>query len=206
MDPLSIYSDLKEKIIWLDLKPGSTLQQEELAAAYRVSRNPITLALTRLDVEEWVVRNGSHFVVSPLTIDRIREITEIRSVMEIQANVWAIHRMSADGLARLKGLKKEIQKLDENTTNRTIVEIDVRFHQLMYKETKNQQLAAMLDRMLSHYVRFWLSNPNKIQVTTFFRDAMEIIESIETKDEVRLKAASTAHIMASLDEVMGLNR
>lgn len=32
MDPIAIYEDLKEKVIWLDLKPGSTLNLVELAA------------------------------------------------------------------------------------------------------------------------------------------------------------------------------
>lgn len=31
------------------------------------------------------------------------------------------------------------------------------------------------------------------------------MDSIETRDEVRLKAASMAHIKASLDEIIGLS-
>ena len=67
MDPIKIYADLKEKIIWLDIEPGATLNLVELAKSYGVSRNPVMIALTRLNVEEWVVRQGVHFVVSPLT-------------------------------------------------------------------------------------------------------------------------------------------
>ena len=205
MDPITIYRDLKEKIIWLDINPGSTLNLVELADMYRVSRNPITIALTRLDAEEWVVRNGSHFVVSPLTVDRVREITEIRSVMEVQANLWAMHRMNEKGLANLKQLRDEISGLRDGVTNREIVELDVKFHQLLYRETKNTQLTTMLDRMLSHYLRFWLSSPNPIKRDTFFKDELEMIHAMETKDEIRLKAATTAHIKASLDEIMGLS-
>ena len=204
MDPLEIYDDLKQKIIWLDLDPGTTLNLEELAATYNVSRNPITLALTRLEVEEWVVRHGSHFVVSQLTIDRIREITEIRSVLEIQANVWALQRISPALLAQLKRLKEEILRLKDDTENRKIVELDVRFHRVIFKAARNQQMSDMLDHMLGHFLRFWLSSPKTINQKTFFRDAITIINSIETKDEKRLKAASAAHIKASLDEIMGL--
>lgn len=205
MDPITIYEDLKEKIIWLDLKPGSTLNLVELADTYQVSRNPITIALTRLDAEEWVVRNGSHFVVSPLTVDRIREITEIRSVMEVQANLWAMQRMNDSGLATLKTLRDEITNLRDGATNREIVRLDVKFHQRVYQETKNNQLTTMLNRMLSHYLRFWLSSPNPIKRDAFFKDELEIIEAMETRDETRLKAATTAHIKASLDEIMGLS-
>ena len=205
MDPLTIYEDLKDKIIWLDLKPESTLNLVALSQEYRVSRNPITIALTRLDAEEWVVRNGSHFVVSPLTVDRIREITEIRSVMEVQANLWAMQRMDDQGLAMLKTLRDEILTLRDGVSNKEIVELDVKFHQLLYKATKNKQLTTMLNRMLSHYLRFWLSSPNPIKREAFFKDEIEIIKALETKDEARLKTATSAHIKASLDEIMGLS-
>ena len=111
MDPMKIYEDLKEKIVWLDLAPDITLNQAELAEAYGVSRNPLTIALTRLDSEEWVVRHGTHFVVSPLTLDRMREITEIRSVLETQAVLWAMHRITHSGLQELKFLANTIRKL-----------------------------------------------------------------------------------------------
>ena len=65
MDPVEIYRDLKRKIIWLELTPGSILNQVEIAQVYGVSRNPVTIALTRLDAEEWAVRQGSHFVSEP---------------------------------------------------------------------------------------------------------------------------------------------
>jgi GntR family transcriptional regulator, rspAB operon transcriptional repressor len=205
MDPIAIYEDLKEKIIWLDVEPGSTLNLVELTEVYWVSRNPITIALTRLDAEEWVVRNGSHFVVSPLTVDRIREITEIRSVMEVQANIWAMNRISGEGLSRLKTFRDDILNLDDTITNREIVKLDVKFHRMVYRETRNQQLATMLNRMLSHYLRFWLSIPHAIRWESFFKEAMEIIEAVETRDETRLKTATSAHIKASMDQIMGLS-
>jgi len=40
---------------------------------------------------------------------------------------------------------------------------------------------------------------------TFFKEAVEIIQALETKDEVRIKAASTAHIKVSSDTNLGLS-
>ncbi len=204
MDPLGIYTILKEKIIWLDLKPGSTLNLIEQAESFGVSRNPITIALTRLDAEEWVVRQGSHFVVRPLTLSRIREITEIRSVLEVQANLWAMQRITSDEMDELKRLKKEIDKLDDRASNKEIVKLDVKFHSILFKASKNSQLATLLDRMLCHYLRFWLSFTRNIDKNSFFNQAFDIIKAIEDKDEVRLRAASVEHIRASLDEIMGI--
>lgn len=204
MDPLAIYEDLKQKIVWLELKPGCTLNLVELAETYGVSRNPVIIALTRLDAEEYVVRHGMHFVVSPLTIDRMREFTEIRAIMETQANIWAMNRITPQGLAELKALRAEIKAIGPKTTKKKIVQLDFKFHQLIFRETHNQQLVNLLERLLTHYLRFWLSGPQEIDPRSFFSQALEIIRAIETKDEVRLRAATSEHIKVSLDTIMGI--
>jgi len=205
MDPAKIYEDLKEKIIWLDLAPDSTLNQVELAQTYGVSRNPLTIALTRLDAEEWVVRHGTHFVVSPLTLDRMREITEIRSVLETQANLWAMHRISRAGLNELRALSNEIKKLSSGASKREMVQLDFKFHRIIYRETQNHQLAQLLERLLSHYLRFWLAGPQEIKKETLFSDTLEMIRAIENKDEISLRVSTAAHIKASLDKIMGIS-
>jgi len=204
MDPLEIYANLKEQIIWLDLKPGNALNLVELSKSFGVSRNPITIALTRLDAEEWVVRQGTHFVVNPLTLNRIREITEIRSVLEVQANIWAMHRITPDELDTLRHLKSEINNLDDKSSNKEIVKLDVKFHSILFKASRNSHLATLLERMLCHYLRFWLSFTGNIDRTSFFSQAFNIIKAIEDKDEMRLRAASIEHIKVSLDQIMGI--
>jgi DNA-binding GntR family transcriptional regulator len=204
MDPNAIYNDLKQKIIWLDLEPGAALNLVELAQSYGVSRNPVMIALARLASEEWVVRQGVHFVVSPLTIDRMREITEIRSVMETQANVWAMDRMTAEGLAALRDLREEIKALGKDVDRKEIVGLDFKFHRIIYRQTRNHQLARLLERLLCHYLRFWLSSPGTIDPVGFFNQALEIIDAIEANDEALLRKTSAAHIKVSLDTIMGL--
>jgi len=204
MDPQAIFEDLKRKIIWLDLEPGATLNLVELAQSYGVSRNPVMIALARLASEEWVVRQGVHFVVSPLTIDRMREINEIRSVMETQAHIWAMNRMTAAGLTALRALCDQIRALDSNTAKKEMVRLDFKFHQIIYRQTRNHQLAQLLERLLSHYLRFWLSSPGEIDPDLFFTEALEITAAIENNDETRLKAATLSHIKVSLDTIMGL--
>jgi GntR family transcriptional regulator, rspAB operon transcriptional repressor len=204
MDPIEIYEDLKEKIIWLDVSPDSTLNQAELAETYGVSRNPITIALTRLDAEEWVLRHGSHFVVSPLTLVRMREITEIRSALEMQANLWAMHRITKPGLDELRALGNEIKKLSPRASKREMVRLDFNFHRIIYRETQNHQLAQMLEKLLSHYLRFWLSGPQEIKKEILFNDTLEMIKAFENKDELSLQAATAAHIKASLEKIMSI--
>jgi GntR family transcriptional regulator, rspAB operon transcriptional repressor len=202
MDPIEIYKDLKDKIIWIDLKPGSTLNQMELANSFGVSRNPIMIALTRLHVEEWVTYQGSHYVVSPLTLDRMQNITEIRSVLEIHANVWAMNRITTEGLNELKVIEDEIRNLSADASKKEMFQLDYKFHCLLFREAHNRQLANLLRDLLCHYIRFWIASHQRIEKKIFFTEAIGMIKAIETKDEFSLRASTSAHIKASLDRIM----
>jgi len=94
------------------------------------------------------------------------------------------YHISDEGLAQLKKLQNNIPELQDKISNEEMVKLDLTFHRLLYRETRNNQLAMMLDRMLSHYLRFWLSVQNRIDKDKFFKETIEIIESIEKKDEV----------------------
>jgi DNA-binding GntR family transcriptional regulator len=203
MEPGEIYKLLREKIIWLDLMPESYLNLSELAESFGVSRTPIKEVLILLQAEGWVLRHGSHFMVTPLSLDRIKEITEIRTHMEVQANIWAMERITSEGLDSLGKLKKEILKIKNVPSNRQIVELDVKFHNTLFQATKNSQLAELLERLLIKYLRFWLSITHEIEPQSFFAETLEIIQAVESKDEFRLRAASAKHIKDSMDEIMG---
>lgn len=203
-EPDRIYELLKKKIIWLDLAPESVLNFSELAALWGVSRTPIKESLILLQAEGWVVRQGSHFTVTPLSLNRIREITEIRTAMELQANVWAFHRITREERDALHQLKIRMQRLNSSATNKEMIELDFKFHSLLFQATRNVTLAQMLEGLLNHYLRFWLSIGVEIDPEAFFKDTLEIIAGIEEKDEAKVKAGSITHIQRSIDEIRAL--
>ncbi len=205
MEQERIYHALKEKIIWLDLSPTSLINVSELAKSFNISRSPAKEALIYLESEGWVLRDGGRFLVSPLSIERIKEISEIRSIMEVQANIWAMYRIDKEELSTLKKISTEIGNLSEVPTNRQLVELDLKFHRTLFKASKNYELAQILERMLQHFIRFWLSIPLKTGVKLVFKDTIEMIQAIQMKDEAGLKLATLDHIRESVDEIMGMH-
>lgn len=202
MDPLEIFTILRRQIIWLDLQPETTLNVSELAESFGVSRYPITIALTRLEVEGWIMRNGTRYMVSPLRLTRIKEITEIRLILEVQANVVAMQRITPSEMNELLELKQSICDLDGATSNRQVVELDEKLHVKIFSFTKNSLLIYQLRQLLSHYLRFWLSISRQIERDSFVSGALGFITAIENKDKSKLLAVSTKHIQASIDEIL----
>jgi len=202
-DPNKIFSSLRNKIINLSLPPESVLNLSDLAKEFNVSRTPIKEVLISLQAEEWVLRHGSHFMVTPLSLERIREITEIRMVMEVQANIWAMERITPMELAQLNHIRDQISTFTEKSSNQSIVDYDFKIHQTIFKIARNSQLAKLLERLLSHYLRFWLSIPRHIDHTVFFREAIDLIEAINIKDESLIRECTTTHISNSVAKIMG---
>lgn len=202
VEPENVFQALKEKIIWLELRPESVLNLSELAKAFNVSRTPIKEALILLQAEEWVLRQGPYFIVTPLSLERIKDITEIRSVLEVQANIWAMYRITEPELATLRDLKKEFKELDRAPIDKKLLEIDMRFHRTLFDATKNVHLALYLERLLCHYVRYWVSIPREIKAMPPVADSLAIIKAFEDKNEASLRAASIAHIRWSMDEIL----
>ena len=203
MDPEQIHAALKNKIIYLELAPESVLNLSDLAKEFGVSRTPIKEVLISLQAEEWIMRQGPHFIVTPLSLERIREITEIRLVMEVQANIWAMERITTPEMEQLSALETEIGTFDENSPNLRIVNFDFTIHHFIFKVAKNSNLAKILERILGHYLRFWLAIPRQIDHKDFFSEALELIDAIRHKNDSRVRDCTTRHIRHSVAQIMG---
>jgi DNA-binding GntR family transcriptional regulator len=203
VDPREIGETLKRKIIWLALKPESVINISEMAETFGVSRTPIKEALIHLQADGWIVRHGTHFIVTPLSLDRIREISEIRMVLEPQACIWAMERMTPDEAAELVAIKNDMLAITEAVDNKTVVELDFRLHKMVFKAARNTQMAQLLERLLSQYLRFWLSIPRQIRPGQFFQEAVDLIAAIIARDETAVRQCVRRHIRASVSEIMG---
>tara|TARA_B100000614_G_scaffold27402_1_gene21356 strand:- start:828 stop:1460 length:633 start_codon:yes stop_codon:yes gene_type:complete len=203
MDPDRIYAALRKKIIHLELAPESVLNLSDLAKEFQVSRTPIKEVLISLQAEEWIMRQGSHFIVTPLSLERIREITEIRMVMEVQANLWAMERITPIESQRLNELRAQIHAFDATASNQEIVDFDFDLHHFIFSITKNANLARILERILSHYLRFWLAIPRQIDHKDFFTETLELMDAIDQRDAGLIKECTTSHIRNSVAQIMG---
>jgi GntR family transcriptional regulator, rspAB operon transcriptional repressor len=81
-----VYEILKERIVKNELKPQEYLNEQFIARDLGVSKTPVREALQKLEHERLVViiPNKGTFV-SNVTIDRIREVFEIREILECAA-------------------------------------------------------------------------------------------------------------------------
>ncbi|OYY08449.1 MAG: GntR family transcriptional regulator [Rhizobiales bacterium 35-68-8] len=79
----AVYARLREEILGCRLTPGEELREQELAARFEVSKQPVREALLRLERERLITvlpRQG--YRVNPISLADARDIFRFREVME----------------------------------------------------------------------------------------------------------------------------
>jgi DNA-binding GntR family transcriptional regulator len=100
---------IRHAILHGELKPGTKLTEQDLAAQYEVSRTPVREAIRQLEVERLVTRTPFVGVtVRQLTPEEVVELLEIREVLEGLVARLATRHVDA---AHLQRLKKSLQQL-----------------------------------------------------------------------------------------------
>jgi DNA-binding GntR family transcriptional regulator len=99
------YRALKNDIIQCSLEPGQQIVQTQLAESYGIGATPLREALQRL-AQEGFVRAIPRFgyVVIPVTLRDVREIFELRAVIE----------SAAARMAAVRGSDRQLEKLRAN--------------------------------------------------------------------------------------------
>lgn len=113
--PTSLTETLRERlrqdIILGDLAPGSKLKLEALSRRYEVSVNTLRETLSRLSADGLVVAEEQKgFAVLPVSAQDLREITEMRQLLECQALRLSLARADLDWEARVIAAYHKLQK------------------------------------------------------------------------------------------------
>jgi DNA-binding GntR family transcriptional regulator len=136
---------LRVAILRGELAPGTRLVEWELAARLGVSRGPVRDALTRLEQEHLVVtypRRGA-FVLG-VTAEDVRELFGLRILLESHAAQEASRRATAESLAELARLWRQLTARAAGGDLAGLIEADITFHRTIVR-------LAGLRRLLHHW-------------------------------------------------------
>jgi len=149
------YLRIRERIVSLDMPPGSVVNESRLRQELKIGRTPISEALQRL-ARENLVRSVPHrgTFVTDVNITDLARITEVRVVLEGHAARLAAGRLSTadrDAFARLLELLEEGPGLDQ----RQLMRLDQQIHREIYRAARNPFLESTLERYFNLSLRLW---------------------------------------------------
>jgi DNA-binding GntR family transcriptional regulator len=191
---------LREAITRGLLKANQPLPQDEIAAQLRVSHIPVREALRQLQSEGLVAYQPNRgATVSALTPDEIREIYEIRAILETAAVRRAAPRLGAERLARAAAI---LDQAEQATDAATWGALDVAFHQCIYDLDDRPRLRELIDGLLRRVDRYWLTHGLMLRDRRDFdREHRDLLEALSRRDAEQAAARLERHLAGASERL-----
>jgi GntR family transcriptional regulator of gluconate operon len=137
---------LRYAIISRELTPGQHLPELGLAERFGVSRVPVREALIRLDHEGLVraePRRGA-FVVG-MSLADIRELYEVRAILEVRGSQLAAAAATSENLANLRRIIRGFNAEAKGGDSESLAAVDIAFHREVMVAAHHRRLLATWD-------------------------------------------------------------
>lgn len=194
-----IYKQLRRAIIMGHLRPGLKLDVDELARKYGTSVTPVRDALQMLGQEGLVtIKSRSGYFVTHTTLKELRDLLDLREILEVAAVERAIGRITEEQLQQLEHVHAPYTGDDDESYDRYTDE-NRRFHYLLAKASGNDQLAEALGRLHDRLARFMvLRHAGRIQAESHAR----IVAALRSRDKERAVELTRQELNATRDAIL----
>ncbi len=203
-----VYHELREEILKGTYAPGTALTELGLAEALGVSRTPVREALRQLELCELVkITPNKGAVVLGITTDDIRDIYEIRSLIEGIAAERAAKEASEDQIRQLCEIIDLTEFYYEKGYLDQLQSMDGRFHTYLYGMSNGRMLRHILNDLHSYVGRFrGMSIKRKGRVEQMLKEHRAVMDAIRNHDGASARARMTEHVINSMNNIIQLQQ
>lgn len=199
-----VFDALREAIIDGILRPGERLMESQLAGELGVSRTPVREAIRKLELEGFVVmipRKGAY--VAGISLKDIADVFEVRAALEALATVLAAERITEEELEELERILVRKAEIIEQQEIALFIELDKKFHDTLYRSSRNQRLIQILTNLQDEVHRFRsvsLAYPGRMPVA--LDEHRKVVEALAERDIALAEALAWEHIENAENSLM----
>jgi DNA-binding GntR family transcriptional regulator len=149
------YDALEAQLVSLRWKPGTAVQEKDLAEAVGIGRTPVREAVQKLAAHgllQVMPRKG--LVIAPLQRSELRQVIEVRRVLERLLVVKAADRASSDQRQALALLATQFSR-GEIALER-FMHLDRLLDKLLAEACENPYMVSALAPLHAHCRRLWI--------------------------------------------------
>ncbi len=204
-----IYAAIKEQIIEGQYAPGARITEQQVASEFSTSRTPVREAMRLLVAEGFAYfRPNSGTVVREWTPEQMREIFDVRVLIEGEIAAAAALHITSDELAELVRLQDAIEARGpllrpENTSR--IGRLNREFHLVVAQASHNERLVAMLASAIEmHIVQQTFRRYTPHQLQRSFGHHRELIDAFAARDGDWARSVMSSHIHSAKQALLGV--
>jgi DNA-binding GntR family transcriptional regulator len=198
-----VFHVLREDILNGKYQPNEELKELHIGQEMGVSRTPVREALRQLELEGLVsiIPNKGAFVEG-VSLKDIKDIYEIRTLLEGLCAKWAAGNITKEQLAELEEtiFLSDFHYSRENWDQ--LLELDNRFHEIVYKACASKELT----RVLSDY-HHYLQRIRKItlgqkdRAGAAIEEHRAIAEALKAGDAAAAEESARLHIRNTISNM-----
>jgi len=188
---------LRENIISGNINPGEKVNEYQAAKLLNISRPPIREAFRLLAAEGLITlvpRKGAF--VSKLSIQEVKEVYEMKSMMESFAVRLAIPTVDEKELSELDSINNSMEEKIKQNNFKAILKLNIEFHRKMIKMSKNKKLIRFYESIvlsIRRYQRVGLSAPTSWEIS--LQEHKNIVGAIRSENIELAEKLCREHIM-----------
>lgn len=206
-DTERVYRQIRERIISLDLAPGSPIDPAHLAEGMDVPLRAVQESLILLSHDNLVSITPPHehgIYVTNVHLADLDQLSEARRSLESLSARLAAQRATPEDLEVLRALCQEHAEVPD-ADHRRLFDLDHRFHQAIAQAAHNQHLAGTLERFFGLSQRLWnLVLPELDFLPAAVERHLELVEAIEAGDANYAALLMGQHVQDFYDRVRRL--
>lgn len=203
---VQVYQALKERLMAGELAPGEKISLRSVALELGVSMTPVREAVSKLSNEGALEVSPKRAVSVPLmTVDRYREINNVRYAVEGFAVEEACRHRTAAQLRQIRTLDKAFRSTVKAARPDAVraLRLNKELHMAIYRAAGSATLLGIIEGLwlqvgpvinldLRHSLR-------RLSTGHAERQHLEIVEAIEAQDGARAREALVADIRGTAD-------
>lgn len=150
-----IFDDLFDKIITLELLPGTNINSTYISNTLDISRSPVQTAINKLVEERLLIKDEHKYpYIAQITVEDCLEMTQARIFIESYAGYLAAPIIKEKYLSKLKDLSNQYENIVMQSGAVGFEKCDQEFHSCVIEASENSYLIEMYEILQSRILRY----------------------------------------------------
>ncbi|WP_170006525.1 GntR family transcriptional regulator [Bacillus fonticola] len=206
---MDAYKIIRKKILLGDFSQGQRLTEEYLCEQLSISRTPIREAIRRLESDGLIMSLKRGVAVRSFTKEDVRQIYDLRALLEGYAASQAAHNRSEKDINKLQATNhafaEQLAVYDEENkeTLESVVNENRAFHEALIASSKNAHVQMLISKVTVLPLVYGQFHWNSVVGMERSKAAHDtLISAIMKKDGERARSAMLEHIYQGRDAVL----
>ena len=189
-----VFSTLYDRIVQLELLPGSKISEGEIAEQFDVSRQPVRDAFYRLSqIGLLIIRPQRATIVSHIQAEAVLQARYIRTAIEVETFRIAARRMPDGTLDDLERQLEEQARVAHREARRLFHELDDKLHRTIFEAAGKGFAWALVRDNKAHMDRIrYISLESGAQLA--LEEHVELVKALRAADPDLVETLMREHL------------